>query len=141
MIIKKGMRIKRAKEVVKALAAGKTLTQTYALTHPNATLRSANKNCWRLWTEEVMDELDKLLKESQTIQVTKENMVKLIQVVVKKGLQGEAKWADYLKALDMLSKLVPEFSISKHEIEMYSNLSDEDLDRELRTKLIKLGLN
>jgi hypothetical protein len=132
---RKGSRVKTKEaqnlQVVKALMESRTPGEAYQKLHPNCTAESAAKNAKRMLTPEVMDEFKQLLAIDKLTIVNRENLEKMLMLVLVGWTQGKEKTQDYLKALDILTKLSPDFA------QKYENLSDDDVTKKLK----ELGWN
>lgn len=131
---------KRVKEQVKAIMESKTLTQAYMKTH-NCSENTAKKHAYEMMKNpEIVAEIDKQLSLVKAVDVNKQSLVKLLTLVVMSWQNGTEKTADFLRAIELLSRLVPEFS-DKHTIEHYQNMTDDQINSELSERLKKLGLS
>lgn len=123
---------KRTLEQVKALLESKTTTEAYMKTHPNSTKESAYKNQWKMWNNpDLVVEFKKALDMSRPMEVTRENLEKLFMMVVVSWISGKERTSDYIKALEILSKLVPDF-VDRKQISEYERMTPEDLDKEIK---------
>ena len=125
---------KRVKEQVKAIMDSKTLTDAYMKTH-NCTRETARKNAGNmLKNPAIAAELEKQMNLIKPIEVNKNNIIRMLTMVVQNWQQGEEKTTDFLRAIELLSRLVPEFS-DKHTIETYQNMSEDELNKLLSERL------
>ena len=79
-------------------------------------------------------ELEKQMNLIKPIEVNKNNIIRMLTMVVQNWQQGEEKTTDFLRAIELLSRLVPEFS-DKHTIETYQNMSEDELNKLLSERL------
>ena len=130
---------KQVKEYAKAIMESGTLKEAYAKTHPKASPHSARCNAHRmLENAEVLKEYETMFQTAMPTDVTKEKIVKLFYLVVVRWHKGEEKTENMLRACENLSKLVPEF-IDRHEVSAYKNMSEDDLNRELKRRFEQFG--
>lgn len=124
---------------VKAIMESKSLTEAYKKTH-NCSDATANAHASdMLKRPEVVAELEKQLEAMRPVEVNKNNLIKLLTMVVSNWQSGKERTSDFLKAIELLSRLVPEFS-DKRDINIYQNMTDEQLDQEIKTKFKQLGM-
>lgn len=134
------MNRKKVKEQVKAIMDSKSLTEAYMKTH-NCTENTAKKHAYRmLRNPEILAELEKQMDAVKPVDVNKTNLIKMLTMVIQNWQEGAEKTADFLRAVEILSRLVPEFS-DKKSIEMYNNMDDKTLNDELKERFKRLGLN
>lgn len=131
---------KDVKNQVKAIMESNTLTEAYMKTH-NCSENTAQKHCSdMLKNPDVVVALDKVLEGIAPIHVNKESITKLLTLVVTKWQDGKERTSDFLRALELLSKLVPEF-VDRKAIQDYENMDDEALNREISKKLGRISNN
>ena len=89
-------------------------------------------NCHRVLSKEVKDLVREYLGMDAIADVTRDTLVKLYQLIVAKFIQGDdkIKASDFIKTLDSLSRLVPDFK-DRHELDDISKKSEEDIDSEI----------
>lgn len=134
------MNRKKVKEQVKAIMDSKSLTEAYMKTH-NCSQDTAKKHAYRmLRNPEILAELEKQMDAVRPIDVNKTNLVKMLTMVIQNWQEGVEKTADFLRAVEILSRLVPDFS-EKKSIETYTNLDDKALNDEITTRLKRMGLS
>jgi hypothetical protein len=129
--------IKKAK-FAHALRKTKSLEDAYLLTHKNATPESAAKNAHRMLTPEVVQMVKEQLAMDAMADVNKTNLVKLFWMVIGRWMTGREKTADFLRALENMKELVPEF-VKRTGIDDMSKKTDEELSAEIK-KLLGEGV-
>lgn len=130
---------KQIKEQVNAIMTEPTLKDAYKKTH-NCSDNTANKHAWEmLRNPEILKELEKQLENTKPLEINKSNLVKMLTMVVQSWQSGSEKTADFLRAIELLSRLVPEFS-EKRSTEHYHNMSEDQLAKELQQKLSTLRI-
>jgi hypothetical protein len=97
-------------QVVKALLSSKSPAEAYMKMHPNCTPTSAQKNAKRMLTPEVMEEFRRVLAIDKLAIVNRDNLEKMLMLVVVGWTQGKEKTQDYLRAVEILTRLDPDFS-------------------------------
>lgn len=129
---RKSMRNKmKAIEQAKALLESKTMYEAYKKTHPDSTEKSAKKNAHRMWNNpELLVEFQKAIQMDKPMTVSRDSLEKLLMMVVVRWANGMERTSDYLKAVETLSRLVPDFKDRK-EISEYEKMSPEQLDQEI----------
>lgn len=140
------MNRKRVKEQVKAILECKTAVQAYKKTH-NCTDETAKKNAYLMFKNpDILNELEKQLNEMKTINVNKENIIKLYQSIIldyqrqkTDGYMG-IKTSDIIRVLENLQKLVPDF-VDRQSVATYDHMTDEQLDKEIKERFKNLGIN
>jgi hypothetical protein len=137
-VAKRGRRAKARKQA-KAIVDSNSLTDAYKKTHPKSSDESARKNAWRMFNEEVEAEIDRMLKLTKGWEVTKDGITKIIKMVVARYYAGKESGANALRAIELASKLIPEF-VDRKAIQDYSKMSEDQIDNELTSKLRELGL-
>lgn len=129
---------KRVKQQVNAIMDSKSLTEAYKKTH-NCTDETAKKNAYlMLKNPDIIAELEKQLDNVKAININKANLIKMLTMVVQNWQSGAEKTSDFLRAVELLSRLVPEFS-DKHSVEHYQNMSDADINKELTERLKQIN--
>jgi len=121
---------------VKAVLESNSLTDAYLKTHPNSSRESAKANAYRIITPELMEELRRVLALDKVAHTTRETIEKILYLVIAKWTKGDERTGDMIRALELLSKLVPDFK-DRHQMEDISQLSEKDID----IKLKQLGVN
>lgn len=135
------MQRKKMKEAVKALMSSKTQAEAYLKVHPESSKKNAERNASRFFNSpEILNEIDSLLSSTEEMAVNKSNLVKLLGVVIKGKLQGKEQTKDFLKAIEIMSKLVPDF-VDRKSVGDYDQMQDKDLDNLLKQKIDELNKN
>ena len=127
---KKYRQIKDLK-AAKAILESNSLQEAYSKLHPNSTPYSSNKNAFRLVTPEVIENVRRILQLEKAGVATRENIEKLLFIVVAQYFQGDVKPADFLRSLELLSQLVPDFK-QRLGVEDLTQLKPEELYARLR---------
>lgn len=123
---------KRTLEQVKALLESKTVTEAYMKTHPRSSRASAEKNQWTMWNNpDLVTEFKKALDMERPMTVNKENLEKLLMMVVVGWTHGKERTTDFVKVIELLSKLVPDF-VDRKQVSEYERMSSEDLEKEIK---------
>ena len=131
---------KKIKEQVKALMESKTDVEAYMKIHPESTIENARRNAYRMMkSPELLIELEKQIANTKPIEVNKTNLLRLLTMIVNSWQNGGEKTADVLRAIELMSKLVPDFS-DKKQIEVYNNMDESQLNKELTERLKQYGL-
>lgn len=140
------MNRKRVKEQVKAIMSCKTITEAYKQTH-NCTEETAEKNAYKmLKNPDILAELEKQLDEMKTININKDNIIKLYQSIIldyqnqKNSQYPRVRASDVIRVLENLQKLVPEF-VDRQTISTFDHMSNEQLDKEIKERFKNLGIN
>lgn len=135
------MNKKAVKEQARAILDSKTLNEAYLKTHPDATYNSADKNAWKmLKNPQVVEELERLMDKVKPLEVNKANLIKLLTMIVQNWQDKKERTSDFLRAIEILARLVPEFN-EKKSIDVYGHMSEEQLNNEISDRINKLGLN
>lgn len=133
------MHKKKVKESVKVLMDSATQVEAYLKLHPNSTELNAKRNASRFFNNpEILSELNRLLDSTEEMNVNKANIVKLLGIVIKGKLNGSERTCDFLKAIELMSKLVPDF-VDRKSIGDYDQMKDTDLDNLIKQKLDELN--
>lgn len=128
------------KEQAKAIMQSNTLQEAYMKIHPESSLENANRNAYRMMKNPaLLAELEKQLENVKPMEVNKTNLLRLLTMVIQSWQNGSEKTADFLRAIELLSRLVPDFS-DKKQIEVYNNMDDAQLNKELGERLKKYGI-
>lgn len=113
------------------------VTRAYKKTHPGSSKKSAENNGKRLLEHEAtMAEFDKLFEQAKPFDVTKEKIITMYREVLQGWVNREdtrIKTADFLRALENLQKLCPEF-VDRKEIDSYQHMSEDELDKAIADK-------
>lgn len=120
----------------------KTLKEAYLRTH-NCTEETAEKNSYKMLKHpEIVAELEKQLAEMKTIDINKQNLIKLYQSILVGWQQNDprVKASDVIRVFENLQKLVPEF-VDRHAITEYEKMTGDQLDKELSERLRNFGVN
>lgn len=137
----KGISKKQIKEQVKALMTSKSDYEAYMKIHPESSIENAKKNAYRMMKNpELLKELEKQLENTKPIEVNKTNILRMLTMIVQNWQDGKEKTADFLRAIELLSRLVPDFS-DKKSIELYSNMDEKQLNDTLAEKIRKYSQN
>lgn len=120
----------KAIRAARALLECNTNPEAYKKLHPNATDSSASKNAHRLVTPETIEALKELLQADRLVDITKDNLVRLFTVVVAKYMSGKESGANFIRALENLKQLVPEF-VDRKLVNEVSVMTEKDIDKEL----------
>lgn len=120
----------KAIRAARALLECRTNKEAYKKLHPDTTDSSANKNAHRLITPETIDALKELLQADRLVDITKDNLVRLFTVVVAKYMSGKETGANFIRALENLKQLVPEF-VDRKLVSEISVMTEKDIDKEL----------
>lgn len=126
----KGRDLARLKRI-KALMESDTMKQAYQKLHPEASEETARANSASLLTEEVFDDIKKLMGLDAVVVADKATLEKVLFLVISRWMKKEEKTADMIAAIRELTKLVPEFK-DKLQVEDITQASEEELDRKLR---------
>ena len=102
----------------KALLESATAKEAYKMTHPKCNDSSATQQAHRMITPEVLEIMRGLITMDQPLAIDKETMTKLFMLVVARWMQGNEKTTDFLRALESLKQLAPEF-VDRKEISKY----------------------
>lgn len=129
---------KKIKEAAKALMSSKSQVEAYIKVHPESSKENAKRNASRFFNNEaIVNEINGMLDGVEEMAVNKGNLVKLLGMVIKGKMQGKERTSDFLKAIELMSKLVPEF-IDRKAINDYEQMKDTDLDNLIKQKLDEL---
>jgi len=125
------------KKQVKAIKNAKALLEhphakeAYKSLHPKCKKdRSAETQCHRMLTPETIQEMRNILQMDQISVINKDTLVKLFMLVVTRWTQGKEKTSDFLRALESLKQLAPEF-VSRSLSGEIERMSESDLDKEI----------
>lgn len=130
---------KQVKLQANAIMESDTLKEAYKKTH-NCSDNTASKHAWEmLRNPEIVAELEKQLATVKPLEINKVNLVKCLTLVIQSWQSGKEKTADFIRAVEILSRLVPEFS-EKHSVEAYQSMTDEQIAKTLSDKLAVLRL-
>lgn len=121
----------------KAIMESNSLQEAYSKTH-NCTEETAEKNAYKmLKNPEILAELEKRIESTKPINVNKTTLTQILTLVVHNWQKGKEKTADLLRAVEILSKLCPEFS-EKKDINVYQNMTEDQINKEINDKLRSL---
>jgi len=127
---KLGKKIKDIK-FAKALIESNSLTDAYLKTHPKSSKKSASINVYRVLKPEVIETLKELLQLEKIAVTNREMIEKILQIVIAKWVSKEERTNDMLKAIDILTKLVPEFK-ERIGVEDLSQLPETEVNARLK---------
>lgn len=131
---------KQIKLAARAIMESKTDYEAYMKLHPNSSVENAQRNAYRMMKNpELLAELEKQIEATKPIEVNKTNLLRLLTMVIQSWQKGEEKTADLLRAIELMSRLVPDFS-DKKQIEVYNNMDDAQLNKELSERLKQYGI-
>ena len=131
----RGQQVKTLKNLL-AILSNPTLEQAYKSTHPNCTDKSAREAAGRMITPELIEELRAALAIDPKIKTTRVTLERFLYLILGKYIKGEERTSDALRAVELLSKLVPDFK-DRIGVEDLSSLPESELDARLR----RLGVN
>jgi len=123
----------KALKYAKSLLDCNTIEEAYMETH-KCTKTSANKQAHRMLTPEVLENMKFLIQMDSPINVNKDTLVRLFTMVIARWMDGQEKTADYLRALESLKQLAPEF-VDRKAISDLEKMSDDDLNKEIKRLL------
>lgn len=133
------MQRKKVKEAVKVLLQSNSEAEAYQKLHPNSKPINSQKNAARFFGHpQIVEELNVLLDNTESMVVNKENLIKMLGKVIKGKYEGKERTSDFLKAIEILSKLVPEF-VDRKVVSDYEVMPEEDLDRAIKEKFKLFG--
>ncbi len=129
---------KRIRDIkfAKAILESNNLTDAYLKTHPKSSKKNASINVYRIITPEVVEELRRVLDLEKLAETNKATLEKILHIIMAKWLQKDEKTADVLRAIEILTKLVPEFK-ERIGVEDLSTLPESEIDGRLR----RLGID
>ena len=128
-------------EQAKAIMTSRTLTEAYKKSHPNASHATADANCSDMLKHPaVLKKVEELINLAAPMEVTRQSIIKLYQTILERYLTGQENGANFIRALENLQKLVPDF-VDRREVNSYEHMSDEELDKVIKDKYSRLGLN
>ena len=117
-----------------ALLNSPTVKAAYAKLHPNASEATAEACGSKLVTQEILDKIRIMLSIDPKIKTTRMTIERFLYYILGQYMSKQIRPAEAMRALELLSKLVPDFK-ERHEIDDLSQLSKEELD----TRLTNLG--
>lgn len=123
-------------ENIKAILESNTLREAYLKTHPKSSFKSAGSNAFRMITPELFQELKRLLELEKIAETSRETIEKLIFIVFARWANREERTSDMLTALNILTKLIPDFK-ERFGIEDISQLSEQEIDERLKRFNVK----
>jgi len=118
----------------KAIMDSKTLSEAYLKTHPNTTPENARKNCRRMLNEEILDSVKELLDLERIAETNRDNLEKMLQLVVARYINREETGNVYVSALKLLTQLVPEFKERYELRDEIDKKSEADIDKVLKDR-------
>jgi len=124
---------KKIKDIkfAKAIMESHTLSEAYMKTHPGSTQDSASRNVYRTLNPELIQLLKEVSQLDRIAETNKETLEKILHIVIAKWLSGTERTTDMLKAIDTLTKLVPEFK-ERIGVEDLSTLPETEIDIRLK---------
>ncbi len=120
-------------KAAQAIMQSKNITDAYMKTHPKSTKESAGKNAHRLLNEDVFKMVKELLQLERIAATNRENLEKMLHVVIARYLRGEENGNVYVAAIKLLTQLVPEFK-DRYEVEGLDSKDEAAIDKELRER-------
>lgn len=120
-------------KAAQAIMQSKNITDAYMKTHPNSTKESAEGNAHRMLNEDVFNMVKELLQLERIAATNRENLEKMLHVVVARYLRGEENGNVYVAAIKLLTQLVPEFK-ERYEVDELDKKDEAAIDKELRER-------
>ena len=129
---------KKIKDIkfAKAILESNNLTEAYLKTHPGSTPDSAARNVYRTINPELIKLLKEVAQLEQLAETNRSLIEKILHIVLAKWLNKEERTPDMLQAINILTKLIPEFK-ERIGIEDLSSLPEDEIDNRLK----RLGVN
>jgi len=118
-------------KIANALLTTDTAKDAYLKVHPNASPETARCHGGEMITPEVLAEVRRILATDPMINITKDAVVRMLMVVISQYFQGKAKAQDYLRAVENLKELCPEFK-QRFEHDDLQKRTAKEIDDELR---------
>lgn len=116
-----------------AILSSKTLSEAYVKLHGEGSENSAKKNSARMINEEVVRIVKELLALDKIAETNRENLEKMLHLVVARYIKGEETGQVYVAAIKLLTQLVPEFK-ERVELDDIDKKSEADIDKELKER-------
>jgi hypothetical protein len=122
-------------KAAKALLESSTLMEAYKKLHPKSSDKSANMNGYRMINEQVIEEVRRVLALEKAATATRENLEKLLFMVVSQWVRGTERTENMLNAIKLLTQLVPDFK------ERFSTESLPQNEDEINKELKRFGFD
>lgn len=120
-------------KTAQALLSSNSIAEAYVKTHGEASRESAKKNAHRMLNEDVLRIVKELLQLEKIAETNKENLEKMLHLVVARYIEGDESGAVYVAALKLLSQLVPDFK-ERYEVDEIDKKSEAEIDKELKDR-------
>lgn len=114
---------------LQAILSHPNLTEAYKSRHPGDNQPSSH--AYRMITPELLEELRKILAVDPKIRTSRTTIERFLYMMLSQYTAGEIKASDALKAIEILTKLVPDFK-DRIGIEDLNNVPESELDERLK---------
>lgn len=133
---RKAIRTTKALRAARALLDCTSNKAAYMKLYPKSKPFSAACNSSRLITPEVIEIMQEMLQSEKLVDITKENLIRLFTIVIAKYMSGKESGANFIRALENLKQLVPDF-VDRRMVKEVSSMSESDIDKELEALGVK----
>lgn len=109
----------------------KSIKDAYKELYPNQSQATVDAHYLKIVTPEVVERVKQVLSKDQVAVINKDTIVKLFMHVITLYFAGGVKTGDFIRALENLKELVPDF---KQRTESSSSKSEDEINKILKDK-------